>query len=547
MKKLLIFVLIIATLLAVSIVPMASASTDDFAYDVEFEGDDIVSDKIESDKEWEDAFAIFSELNDAYYGVGDANPNVKVSFNIAGRVLEGAYANGIFHDIYPGEIVGGEIEYDHYYHANLRSFSYADGEVEEIHTDGDEEFKPVLINVINDKNLGLNLLDLEGAWNRESYGEYDYDARGYTKDGAPTVRFKDGKIVNIMFTMKSNGSNFLAEVNFDYGTAVVPLPTALALLRNEGKWVSNINDAFGGVDYNVADFMNKIANSFAGGIATFLAKAVSLITEKGLIFFFIAIVMMCFVRTRKAGLLMFISVAVGAVFTNFVLKDFIMRTRPYETNTIYYDFWMAVGAPLESGYSFPSGHTTAVMAAAMAFFVSFRKKYSWVGFIAVLAVGVSRIYLMAHYASDVLAGVLVGGVAGILSVFITKLLYYIIMHFGDSDLCKAILEKDVADVFRKKQPNPQTEAPATAPVQTTPVAPVVETTPVEAVEDNIEAAPVEEAKSTKNQSEVSWEVALLSLMTEVRDLLKANNGNPNGADKVIDEIETTVKTDDKTE
>lgn len=521
MKKLLIFVLIIATLLAVGIVPMASATTDETF--VDFKGDDIVSDKVEADKEWNGAFEIFSELIDAYYGIGNANPNLRVTFNVGGIVAEGSYADGIFHDVWPDSALTGDYVYNDFYFSELRGYQYADGDVKEFDYESGSVPKPVIIDIIN--NLKLN--DLENTWNRASFGEYDYTERGYSRDGAPTIRFKDGKIVNIAFSVNSDETSRW-EINFEYGTAVVPLPPALTLLRSEGKWATSIGNTFSGLDYNVANFMNKISRSFIGGIATFLAKAVSLVTEKGLIFFFIAIALMCFARTRKAGVLMFISVAVGAVFTNFVLKDFVMRTRPYETNTVYYGFWQAVGAPLESGYSFPSGHTTAVMAAATAFFLSFRKKYSWVGFLAVLAVGISRIYLMAHYASDVLVAILVGGIAGILSIYVTKLLYYIVEHYRGNELADAILTKDVSEAFKKKA-----VAPAQAP------------TVVATVNSQVEGTLQEEVLT--KPSEPRWEETLITLMTEVRDLLKANTADQSRASEILDVVENTVKPEQQTE
>lgn len=520
MKKLLIFVLIVATLFMVGIVPMASASTDGNV-EVEYKGDSIVSDKIETDEDWASAFSIFSEMIDVYYGVSKAELNVHVSFNVNGVVAEGSYDRGVFHDVWPDSALGGDYLYNDIYFADLKGYQYGPkGEIKEINFESGNA-RPLIIDIIND----LKLNDIEETWSRASYGDYNLVSRGYVKNNAPTIRFKDGKLVNLSLRVISGDVISRWEINFDYGTAIVPLPGALKELRDTGKASSSIDGLFDGLDRGVATFMGKIGRSFLGGVATFLANAVSLITEKGLIFFIIAFVLMCYARTRKAGVLMFVSVAVGAVFTNFVLKDLIMRTRPYETDTLYYGFWKAIGAPIESGYSFPSGHTTAVMAAATAFCISFKKKYRWLGFLAVLAVGISRIYLMAHYTSDVIVAVLVGGLASLLAVYITKLIYYVVEHYRGNEICDAILTRDVKDIFKKKKVETQDEN--------------TEAQPNDVTEEIKEETVTTEAKPDTT----TWEETLVALMTEVRDLLKSNNADKSKASETLDLVENAVKSE----
>lgn len=62
--------------------------------------------------------------------------------------------------------------------------------------------------------------------------------------------------------------------------------------------------------------------------------------------------------------------------------------------------------------SFPSGHTSAALAAATACWGTLPSK--WRGIILALAVlmGLSRLYVGVHYPSDVLAGALVGMFCG---------------------------------------------------------------------------------------------------------------------------------------
>ena len=89
-----------------------------------------------------------------------------------------------------------------------------------------------------------------------------------------------------------------------------------------------------------------------------------------------------------------------------VLKAFFHRGRP--------------PAPLVaiSGYSFPSGHAVAGTATAVALVLAFfapgarRRKWEWIAVGFAFVMGFSRVYLEAHWFSDVVGGVLLGaGVA----------------------------------------------------------------------------------------------------------------------------------------
>ena len=80
--------------------------------------------------------------------------------------------------------------------------------------------------------------------------------------------------------------------------------------------------------------------------------------------------------------------------------------RPFVRNPAIIPHESAVGTA--TGYSFPSGHTTSASSMALAFALSFRKKW-WVWLLAsayALAVGFSRLYLGVHTPSDVCVGIL---------------------------------------------------------------------------------------------------------------------------------------------
>ena len=101
---------------------------------------------------------------------------------------------------------------------------------------------------------------------------------------------------------------------------------------------------------------------------------------------------------------------VGAEMLNLAAKYFVPRSRPLP--------WLDL--PLQTAYSFPSGHSMAAAAlgAALAFLL-WPTRWRWAGLVLGLAwalgMGWSRVYLGVHYPSDVLAGWVgsVGWVSGL--------------------------------------------------------------------------------------------------------------------------------------
>ncbi len=208
-----------------------------------------------------------------------------------------------------------------------------------------------------------------------------------------------------------------------------------------------LNTVFYNFDKSMFLFVNKIAN-VAGGILTPIIKFITFFGDKGWFFLALGLVLLLFLKHRKTGLCILLSVLVGALFTNVILKNLVQRPRPYTVEEFQL-LWQVVGAPLESEFSFPSGHTTAAFASATAFFLSKNKRYSWAMYIFAVVIAFTRIYLIVHYTSDVLAGIITGSLTGVIAYFITKLVYNYIEKNPQKKLCNFVNSFDIIDKFKK--------------------------------------------------------------------------------------------------
>lgn len=203
-----------------------------------------------------------------------------------------------------------------------------------------------------------------------------------------------------------------------------------------------LNTVFAGYDKAILTVMHFLGE-YLGVVLTLPMKIITLLGEKGLIFFLLALVLMCFSKTRKTGVCVFGAVCCGALITNIILKDWVARPRPFEALDLYRMWWNDIGAPAEDGFSFPSGHVTAAAAGMTALYCAEGKKYLKPGIIWVLLMAVSRNYLMAHYPSDVLFAAIFGVASGFIAWEITKLIFRFLEEHDDNRLCALALDFNV--------------------------------------------------------------------------------------------------------
>ncbi len=203
-----------------------------------------------------------------------------------------------------------------------------------------------------------------------------------------------------------------------------------------------LNSAFGGYDRFFLRLMHSMADAL-GTVLTPVMKVITALGEKGLILIVISLILMLFSRTRRTGVCMFGAIACGAILTNFILKDWVARPRPFESLTVYRQWWEALGSPAEDGFSFPSGHVTAAVAGLTALCMTRGRRWILPSVLWVLLMAVSRSYLMAHFPSDVLFAVLIGLLAAAIAYIITCLIFRLLEQHSDKRLCALLLDFDL--------------------------------------------------------------------------------------------------------
>lgn len=210
-----------------------------------------------------------------------------------------------------------------------------------------------------------------------------------------------------------------------------------------------LNSTFYNLDKTIFIAMNSLDKT-AGGFLTPFLKFVSFFGEGGICLIILSVILMLFKGTRKTGASMLLAIGVGALFTNVIIKNAVARPRPFYADALYLEFWKDAGATAVSEYSFPSGHTTVAMTSMTALFLSTDKKKSWTAFIFVVLTAFSRVFLIVHYFTDILGGLIVGAVSGVIGYYLAKLIFGAFVKHKDKKACEFILESDIRNLQKHK-------------------------------------------------------------------------------------------------
>ncbi len=130
------------------------------------------------------------------------------------------------------------------------------------------------------------------------------------------------------------------------------------------------------------------------------------LSNHGEVWILLGILCLCFSKTRYLGLAMILSIGLGYVTGNLVLKNLFARSRPC---WIRQDMALLIPVPLD--YSFPSGHTLVSFEGAVCIW-SYDRLWGGAAFVLTALIACSRMYLFVHFPTDILGGLVLGIVNG---------------------------------------------------------------------------------------------------------------------------------------
>lgn len=168
------------------------------------------------------------------------------------------------------------------------------------------------------------------------------------------------------------------------------------------------------VDFMILDWIQTHLRCYL------LDKIMPMITflgNKGWFFILLAVIMILIPKTRRWGAWLASSLGLGFLFCNMLIKNMVERVRPYdrvENITLLVEKL--------SDYSFPSGHTVVAFEfLAVIVMMPVKKRYKVIAGVMAFMMAFSRLYLYVHFPSDVLAGMLLGSLFGVMGVRIVEM------------------------------------------------------------------------------------------------------------------------------
>ncbi len=168
--------------------------------------------------------------------------------------------------------------------------------------------------------------------------------------------------------------------------------------------------------------LDWIAEHLRCGFLDVVMPMITALSNGGIFWILLALVLMAIPKTRRAGFAMGIALLLGLLVCNLTLKPLMARMRPYDYQLTVFGKQIALLVATPHDFSFPSGHTIASFEGAVALML-YDRKWGIPAMVLAVLIAFSRLYLYVHYPTDVLASVILGTAFAFLGHFLIKYLY----------------------------------------------------------------------------------------------------------------------------
>ena len=165
--------------------------------------------------------------------------------------------------------------------------------------------------------------------------------------------------------------------------------------------------------------LDWIAEHLRCSLLDALMPAITHLGDAGILWIVLAVLFLILPKYRKAGLTMAVSLLIGLLVCNVTLKPLVARMRPFDYQLLHFGKEIPLLIARPHDFSFPSGHTNASFAAAVALLLHHRRLGICAMLPAVL-IAFSRLYLYVHYPTDVLTSVILGSGTAFLAYFLVN-------------------------------------------------------------------------------------------------------------------------------
>lgn len=165
-----------------------------------------------------------------------------------------------------------------------------------------------------------------------------------------------------------------------------------------------------------AEFLLFLQEHIRCGFLTVIMKAFTYMGNYGILWYVLCLTLTINKKTRKLGIMCWITLVLNFLICNVLIKGNVGRTRPFE---VIDGLTYLIAKPVDT--SFPSGHTSSAFSLASLITCYLPRNKKWIGVISLTIaamIGFSRMYLGVHYPSDVIVGFLLGIIFGLSTYFL---------------------------------------------------------------------------------------------------------------------------------